>query len=219
MLATINDALNEGIPEGEIVERLIAEDGYTSTEAVRYLWETKQAREVTRALTLWPEWAYAIVRLGKRIENRGWPPPRDLRRFCIHAGKQIGGSSSAEDVRGSIAEVLQVASDAGCRWEGRTMAQMDRQRYRQLEEETIEAVCQMRGSLVCVVELAGVRARRSAGRDGWHMPDSLGWELREQIITLPSIAARGAQRLWLLNEEQRIAVKAAIGNGSQACAT
>jgi len=214
MLTTINEALREGVAEEEIFERLMSEDGCTSTQAVRHLWENKQAREVTRALTLWPEWAYAIVHLGKRVENRGWPPPRDLRRFCVHAGKQIGGSSSARDVRGSIAEVLQVASDAGCRWEGRTIAQMDRQRYRHLEEETIEAVCKMRSSLACVVELAGVRARRSAGRDGWHMPDSLGWELCEQIITLPNIPARGAQRLWLLSKEERIAVRTALESGA-----
>lgn len=51
-----------------------------------------------RALTLWPEWAWAICYLGKRVENR----PRHARfyglrpgmTFAIHAGAHIGGKPS-----------------------------------------------------------------------------------------------------------------------------
>ena len=45
------------------------------------------------ALTLWPEWAFAIVHLGKRVENRTWKAPRQHwgKRFAIHAGAHVGG--------------------------------------------------------------------------------------------------------------------------------
>lgn len=46
-----------------------------------------------RALTLWPEWAWAILHLDKRYENRGRGVPPHLigERIAIHAGKTIGG--------------------------------------------------------------------------------------------------------------------------------
>lgn len=74
-----------------------------------------------RALTLWPEWVYAIVHLGKRIENRGWPPPESLigQPFALHAGKSIGGNG--RDPRLDVGSMLQIASDAGYRWEGKTI--------------------------------------------------------------------------------------------------
>lgn len=42
-----------------------------------------------KALTLIQPWASLIVFGPKRIENRGWEPPRELigERFAIHAGK------------------------------------------------------------------------------------------------------------------------------------
>lgn len=42
-----------------------------------------------RALTLWPEWAWAIHALDKRVENRTWRIPRGW--VAIHAGAHLGG--------------------------------------------------------------------------------------------------------------------------------
>jgi hypothetical protein len=44
-----------------------------------------------KALTLWQPWATAIAEFGKRIENRGWRPPRWIigERIAIHAGKRL----------------------------------------------------------------------------------------------------------------------------------
>jgi hypothetical protein len=43
-----------------------------------------------RALTLWRPWAWAIVAGHKPVENRPWPPPRNMVAvpFAIHAGKR-----------------------------------------------------------------------------------------------------------------------------------
>jgi hypothetical protein len=42
-----------------------------------------------RAITLRPQWAYAVARLGKDVENRTWPLWRDLEgaRIAIHAAR------------------------------------------------------------------------------------------------------------------------------------
>lgn len=55
-----------------------------------------RARGVTRALTVWPEWGMAGVKLRKfhdGVENRPYPFPKALqgRRIAIHAGRFIGG--------------------------------------------------------------------------------------------------------------------------------
>ena len=48
-----------------------------------------------RAITLWPEWAWAITALDKRVENRPECIARMLARYdgvlAIHAGKHVGG--------------------------------------------------------------------------------------------------------------------------------
>ena len=43
-----------------------------------------------KALTLIRPWPYAIFHLGKSVENRSWPPSKDVigQRIVIHAGKK-----------------------------------------------------------------------------------------------------------------------------------
>jgi hypothetical protein len=44
-----------------------------------------------RALSIKQPWLYAIMELGKRVENRGWPPPEYIigKRIALHASKSI----------------------------------------------------------------------------------------------------------------------------------
>lgn len=48
-----------------------------------------------RALTLRQPWAYAMVRLGKRIENRSWAPGRVMlgHWIAIHAGVRLDNAA------------------------------------------------------------------------------------------------------------------------------
>jgi hypothetical protein len=50
----------------------------------------------SEAVTLWPEWGFAITHLGKDCENRKWPLPAEHlpMPLCIHAGAYVGGSQS-----------------------------------------------------------------------------------------------------------------------------
>ncbi len=42
-----------------------------------------------KALTLWPEWAWAVTHLGKDVENRSWVIPPGL--YALHAGVRFNG--------------------------------------------------------------------------------------------------------------------------------
>lgn len=73
------------------------------------------------ALTLWPEWAWAFGLPGlvaKRVENRGWAPPRRLVGreapvIALHAGAHIGGRKGAVAAREGVLSVATMARRAG----------------------------------------------------------------------------------------------------------
>lgn len=56
---------------------------------------------VNRAITLWPEWAYAVLHLKKDVENRPWTIAPGV--YALHAGVAIGGRRSASARRDGIA--------------------------------------------------------------------------------------------------------------------
>lgn len=146
-----------------------------------------------KALTLWPEWAYAILKLGKRVENRGWLPPRGLTEFAIHAGKHIGGNG--RDPEGDIGIMLQVASDAGFRWDDKSLGEMGYQNYLALLRQTHAEIAGICSSVVCVVRLTHVLPKRPQNFEGWHAPDSFGWVL-DDVRPVDRLVCRGAQGLW-----------------------
>jgi hypothetical protein len=62
-----------------------------------------------RAITLWPEWVYAILHFGKDVENRTWRGPEG-ETLALHAGKHIVGSPSVNSTILGIDTVINVAS-------------------------------------------------------------------------------------------------------------
>jgi hypothetical protein len=73
--------------------------------------------ESMRALTVWPEWVWAIKHLGKDVENRVYPPPMSVRgkRIALHAGMHVGGNYKPKSKNAVFYFdlVRQKASDAG----------------------------------------------------------------------------------------------------------
>ena len=65
---------------------------------------------ITHCLTLWPEWAYAVAALGKRVENRSWAAPSSMigQWIGIHAGAYMGGRKNS----GAAECVLEMAETA-----------------------------------------------------------------------------------------------------------
>lgn len=68
------------------------------------------------AITLWPEWAWAVAWLDKRIENREWAASRSYWRtlIAIHAGTNIGGRGGKIARREGIEALIESA--AMCGW-------------------------------------------------------------------------------------------------------
>jgi hypothetical protein len=64
------------------------------------------------ALTLWPEWAWAIHNLDKRVENRGWKIPLG-RWFALHAGGHIGGRPGGAAEEAGMYDLIRMAAWAG----------------------------------------------------------------------------------------------------------
>lgn len=67
------------------------------------------------AITLWPEWAWAIAWLDKRIENRDWAAGEYYRGrlIAIHAGANIGGRPAKIAVREGLDALMSTAYECG----------------------------------------------------------------------------------------------------------
>lgn len=130
------------------------------------------------ALTLWPEWAWAICHAGKRVENRAWHPGKRLpvgSRLAIHAGKHIGGrpGQTARD------EGLDALFDMGFGslsfgWEP-------------------EVVACPRSAIVAVATVEGFDQEQ---RTQWDVPGCWHWRLSGVLVLAEPVACRGAQGLW-----------------------
>ena len=137
-----------------------------------------------KALTLWPEWAWAICHLGKNVENRSWVIPPGL--YALHAGKRFGG-------RGQHPRDKQYAVDVlfrNARSECLTDEQIDR--LYKLKPDAIPF-----GSIVGVIRVTGhTHPKDMTVRVGWYDGNAIANHL-ELTHTLPNpIPCKGALGLW-----------------------
>jgi hypothetical protein len=161
------------------------------------------------ALTLWQPWAYVVAGGWKPVENRDWPPPAWLlgRYFAVHAGARYSEADAlwmrdererlglphappAEHgiARGAIVAVARLAgavelepaepiSIEVARSGAPPPARRVRQTFGQLSADQVE------------------RVRASPWTSGpW------AW-LLEDVVAVPAVACRGAQKLWAVPDE------------------
>lgn len=143
------------------------------------------------ALTLWPEWAYAVAHLGKDVENRSWPPPQNMirKRIAIHGGASIGGRSTTKT--GFALAAVQTMADVA------ELCGHSRQKLRTITPGVVkEAGC----GIVAVVTLAGVL--QSPQPERWYVGDNLfGWKLEDVLVLPRPVKCSGAQGLWRIPPE------------------
>lgn len=157
-----------------------------------------------KAITIWPEWVFAMMHLGKRVENRSWPTRKHLGdTICIHAGKSIGGVEGHRAARRGIRALLRVAEDAG-----HTRAQLDQDwdlgawirpgllDYRNHPDMP-------RSAIVGIARIANVRAAVPGAP--WETGPYC-WELEEVHRFAEPIPAPGKQGIWTLSDDQHNAV-------------
>lgn len=161
--------------------------------------------EGVKCLTLWPEWIYAVLHLGRRVDNRDWRPPQSLRRLVLHGAQKIGGGLSNEPMA-CVANVMKAASFAGHRWGGKTyeeLAPVEQQALCRLAMH--ESLTRYAGKLVCVVPIEAIE-QPITRRHGWRMPGYFGWKFGEPLVLNEDdlsrdLKASGRQKLWWPTEE------------------
>lgn len=169
-----------------------------------------------RALTLWPEWAHAVLHLGKRIENRSRKMPDALvgEPIALHAGKHVGGRP------GGVAcdegcESLAKAHDAEA---GGDMLDWNAH-YFPYESPTVWARDGVIRPIVTSSIVAVVRFGASIENVGqlpppWSLSGSRYWWPIEEVTPLRVPAyCRGALGLWTLPEDVERVVIEEAGRG------
>lgn len=130
-----------------------------------------------KALTLWPEWAYAVQKLGKDGENRTWPLWESLigKPIAIHAG-MAGVHAQPGSQRWAQLRAFHDTMTAFGRPTSATSAES------------------IRGHIVAVVT-CGTPTQHSPSR--WAANDGQWFWPFTSIRALPvPIPCRGAQGLW-----------------------
>lgn len=163
-----------------------------------------------KAVTLWPEWAWAILHLDKRHENRGWQPPEALHgeRIALHAGKTIGGGEQAPTE--AFNAVIGMAERAG--WE---VSASEGGPYRFEKHDRVVTLGSLSeivtGSIVATVVLSG--APVPGVRVPWGVPGQWAWPLRDVSALRHPIPHRGALGLWQVPDAVAGVVLSAAASG------
>lgn len=147
-----------------------------------------------RALTLWPEWAWAVVHHGKRVENRTWAIPRG-EWFALHAGRHIGGRSGARaEYEGSVALADMMIRAGAKGLPGRTP-------YKIQAEAS---------SIVGVFRVTANDLPHCGDLGGWRVPEQVGNQF--EFAPIPRVPCSGAQKLWTVPPDIAAKVRVAVAS-------
>lgn len=151
-----------------------------------------------RALTLWPEWAWAVMWLGKPIENRTWQPSEKQlapgQRLAIHAGARLGGSSGGASAWFQLQAILNIRSMAEragwtCRIDSRQEGKRVIARFqRDNVTHTFVPASIPKGALVGSVVYGGVVPPEPVDwpATGWEVPGAKHWRITDPVrLRLP----------------------------------
>lgn len=156
-----------------------------------------------RALTLWPEWVFAVIFLGKPLENRTWSIPKG-EWFGLHAGAYIGGRKGAPAEAEGWEAVANMARRAGWvsapgLWRCHDFAK-GAQTVRR--DPTAPLTSRIHGLFRVTAHL-----HHSAGP--WHVPGQIG-NVFDYVPLVEPVGCKGFQQLWAVPaevvERMRVAV-------------
>ena len=167
-----------------------------------------------RALTLYPEFAWAIHALDKRVENRGWALPLN-QWFALHAGKNIGGRASAEGREEGLISLQQMAERAG--WtvarEHRQVVQTTRLWFKRKDHPRVLVVNVDEiptSALTGAFRVLRIEPPHLGDLGGWRAPAQVGnvIEYRPLATIIPGV--KGKQGLWTLEPEHARVIEALV---------
>lgn len=136
-----------------------------------------------KALTLAPVWAWAVLHLGKNVENRTWKPFKGLDRFLLHAG-----------TRTSFAADATACGDAARRagWRihamdgGLMFIKGDEHRF--LDPKTVP-----QGVILAEMQLKGWETDSASP---WAYPREVHWLVEVRKVLDTPVRCKGALQLW-----------------------
>lgn len=153
-----------------------------------------------KAITLWPEWAWAILHLGKQIENRSRPLPMTMlgKPVALHAGKWIGGRPGDSAMWEGWAGLMQMAERAGWRYSyyhdnnGILVRSFTKDGITVQTDETPILTSAITG----VIHFDASMMPYVGDLDGWRVADQHGWRLRTVEPLQSQISCSGALGFW-----------------------
>lgn len=171
-----------------------------------------------KALTLWPEWLWAILYLGKRVENRRWVPTGFTgERIALHAGAHIGGRAGRSATRRGLSLLGEMAALHGWSWmltddlDYMSFYSVDGKNDMTKVNMCIDAEKDM--PMCKPVARKAIVATAVIGEvfiddlPPWGAAGNYHWHLRDVVALSEPVPAKGRQKLWSLNAEQEEAVE------------
>ena len=152
-----------------------------------------------RALTLWPEWAWAIHHLDKRVENRTWALPIG-EWFALHAGKSPGGKPTLEAACDADVAIRLTAQSAG--WQVATTngdLRTSKVTFRKERHSVAWNVLETPTSTILgVFRVIRTEPPNRGDLTGWRVPGQVGNVLEYRPLPAPIPGVKGAQGIWRL---------------------
>lgn len=129
-----------------------------------------------RALTLIRPWPYAVCYLGKRLENRGWPPPDEV------VGEWIALHAGAKYDREDAADITQMMRMGVPPWP--------------VDQPVLPAQdAQPAKAIVAFVKVLG--CTKAAQADPWRSDTEFAWVLDDEVRVLRDpVPVNGHEKLW-----------------------
>jgi hypothetical protein len=160
------------------------------------------------ALTMTAPWATAIMRWGKRWENRGWTPPLSLmgQRIGIHQGKVpvvssglLAGDAAGRSIRQSFDSIARaglcpVSFDAG---------------WKQVfaDSQMLLGTCVLLDFCEVFEDHAVSRFAKPGAkieRDPWMIPGGFAWHLADPELRAEPVPMVGLQKLWRITQDRAV---------------
>jgi len=133
-----------------------------------------------KIITIRQPWPFAMLTLGKDVENRSWPTSY-TGPVLIHAGKALT-RPELESAISAIGEILEVGASSRALWK----------RFESMPESPNDYV---RGAVVAVAELVGCVRRPARGHDSeysrWHWPGLWGHRFTKIVALERPVPWRG----------------------------
>lgn len=155
------------------------------------------------ALTLHPQWAFAIANLDKRVENRPWKPAQKHvgTYLAIHAGRWPRGGPRSAEAQLGMDELRAIAHRAG--WRYAAESALTPPAFHGADGTRV-AFRPAAGAIVAVAELTEVTA--DIVDDPWAVPQCYHWRFGEVLRLATPVPAVGQQRLWCVTGRDAIAL-------------